>query len=280
MEKPYNSQANEDVYTDGILPIYRVKATIICVFICIAIDIGIAAMWIPISLSETGQVYSFWLLFTIIAILIIPTTLTYIWGYFYARNFQYTVDKKFIRIKYGVIARNRTTIPFSRIQNIAIKQSLIDRILNIYTVAIETAGGSGAAQKGGSIRPEGFIPGLKDPTKLESIIDKLIHEYTQDVPDGVRNKLFLDKDMAFDEFIAYVLMKMTEVDDMKTQIRELRKKQGWTQGELAEKTGVSRQTINYLENGKYVPSLKLALKIAKLFQVPIEAIFELEADEM
>lgn len=52
-----------------------------------------------------------------------------------------------------------------------------------------------------------------------------------------------------------------------------------TQAELAEKVGVSRQTINALEKGKYVPSTVLALKIARLFEVPVEEIFTLEKDD-
>ena len=49
-----------------------------------------------------------------------------------------------------------------------------------------------------------------------------------------------------------------------------------TQGELAQKIGVSRQTINAIESNKYVPFTVLALKIARLFQKPVESIFQLE----
>jgi len=52
-----------------------------------------------------------------------------------------------------------------------------------------------------------------------------------------------------------------------------------TQAELAEKIKVSRQTINTMEAGRYVPSTVLALKIARLFQVRVEDIFELEAHD-
>ena len=52
-----------------------------------------------------------------------------------------------------------------------------------------------------------------------------------------------------------------------------------TQSELAEKIGVSRQTINAMESGKYVPSTVLALKIARLFQKPVEEIFFLEESD-
>ncbi len=61
---------------------------------------------------------------------------------------------------------------------------------------------------------------------------------------------------------------------MKNQLRELRARKEWSQGDLAEKLGVSRQTINAIETEKYDPSLPLAFKIARLFKQPIEDIFE------
>lgn len=61
---------------------------------------------------------------------------------------------------------------------------------------------------------------------------------------------------------------------MKNQLRELRTAKNWSQGELADKLGVSRQTINALETEKYDPSLPLALKIGRLFKRPVEEIFE------
>ena len=61
---------------------------------------------------------------------------------------------------------------------------------------------------------------------------------------------------------------------MKNKLRELRAARAWSQGDLAEKLAVSRQTINAIETEKYDPSLPLALKIAKLFKQPVEEIFE------
>ncbi|QIL19473.1 helix-turn-helix transcriptional regulator [Thermomonas sp. HDW16] len=60
---------------------------------------------------------------------------------------------------------------------------------------------------------------------------------------------------------------------MNNRLRELRDARGWSQGELAERLDVSRQTINALETGKYDPSLPLAFRIARLFQGRIEDIF-------
>lgn len=65
---------------------------------------------------------------------------------------------------------------------------------------------------------------------------------------------------------------------MKTQLRVLRAERGWSQAELAERLDVSRQTVNAIEQEKYDPSLPLAFKIARLFERPIEAIFEPAAD--
>ena len=65
---------------------------------------------------------------------------------------------------------------------------------------------------------------------------------------------------------------------MKNNIRQLRAERGWSQAVMAEKLGVSRQSINAIETGRYDPSLPLAFSIARLFEVPIEAVFDDEAD--
>ena len=61
---------------------------------------------------------------------------------------------------------------------------------------------------------------------------------------------------------------------MKNRLRDLRDKHGWSQGDLADRLEVSRQTVNAIETGKYDPSLPLAFRIAKLFRLSIETIFE------
>lgn len=60
---------------------------------------------------------------------------------------------------------------------------------------------------------------------------------------------------------------------MKNKLRELRATKGWSQSDLADKLGVSRQTINAIETEKYDPSLPLAFKVARLFKSSIEEIF-------
>jgi putative transcriptional regulator len=65
---------------------------------------------------------------------------------------------------------------------------------------------------------------------------------------------------------------------VKNRLRVLRAEQKWSQAELADRVGVSRQTINALEIEKYDPSLPLAYKIARLFGRPIEEIFIYEGD--
>jgi putative transcriptional regulator len=61
---------------------------------------------------------------------------------------------------------------------------------------------------------------------------------------------------------------------MKNRLRELRAARQWSQGDLAQALGVSRQTVNAIETGRYDPSLPLAFKIARLFELPIEQIFQ------
>lgn len=61
---------------------------------------------------------------------------------------------------------------------------------------------------------------------------------------------------------------------LKTKIHELRREKNMGQAELATLVGVRRETIGHLENGRYNPSLKLAMDIAKVFELPVEAMFE------
>lgn len=65
---------------------------------------------------------------------------------------------------------------------------------------------------------------------------------------------------------------------VKNQLKVLRAKHDWSQAKVAELLDVSRQTINAIETGKYDPSLPLAFKIAALFELKIEEIFDPETD--
>jgi putative transcriptional regulator len=67
---------------------------------------------------------------------------------------------------------------------------------------------------------------------------------------------------------------------MKTRIKELRARHNLTQAQLAEKVGVRRETIVFLEKGKYNPSLKLAYLISQVLETPIEEIFIFEEKDL
>jgi len=64
---------------------------------------------------------------------------------------------------------------------------------------------------------------------------------------------------------------------VKNRLKVLRAERDWSQADLAERLGVSRQSVNAVETGKYDPSLPLAFKIARVFGLPIEEIFSDEA---
>ncbi|HEX2815259.1 MAG TPA: helix-turn-helix transcriptional regulator [Phenylobacterium sp.] len=64
---------------------------------------------------------------------------------------------------------------------------------------------------------------------------------------------------------------------MKNRLKVLRAERDWSQADLALRLDVSRQSVNAIETGKYDPSLPLAFRIARLFDAPIEAIFDGEA---
>jgi putative transcriptional regulator len=61
---------------------------------------------------------------------------------------------------------------------------------------------------------------------------------------------------------------------MRNSVRELRSERGLSQGQLASEMGVSRQTINSIEQDRYTPSLPLALALARFFETTVEAMFD------
>ena len=65
---------------------------------------------------------------------------------------------------------------------------------------------------------------------------------------------------------------------MKNRLKVLRAERGWTQADLAAQLSVSRNSVNAIENGKFDPSLPLAFRIARLFELAIEEVFEDDAD--
>ena len=65
-------------------------------------------------------------------------------------------------------------------------------------------------------------------------------------------------------------------DQVRSRVKELRAARGWTQQDLADEVGVSRQSINSIERDRYVPSLPLALLFARVFRTTVDDIFRLE----
>jgi putative transcriptional regulator len=65
---------------------------------------------------------------------------------------------------------------------------------------------------------------------------------------------------------------------VKNRLKVLRAERDWSQSDLADRLEVSRQSVNAIETGRYDPSLPLAFRIAKLFDLPVEAIFSTETD--
>ncbi len=235
---------------------------------------GMFLAWWKIPIEWIYFVYlGFIIFYSVIAAIII---LAYVYNRAYVRNLTYTISEDHIIIRHGVFTKIVATIPYSRIQNINIVNGVFDRMFKTFTVKIETAGSSAAvaSAKSGIVKPEGYIPGLKDPKIIEKKIKEMMTKYSA-VPSGLEDKIFKPEELAFDNFISYILSKMREGEKLKTSITELREKANLSAAELAEKVGVPLQTINYLAEGRYNPSLALAYKIAKVLQCKIEDLFKL-----
>ena len=238
--------------------------------------------WIMYSIAlEEGLFSLLGIIFWIVVIVCVITTigiiiLVAIYENKFVNNFRYVITEDNIVIHHGVFTKVRATIPFSRIQNINIVNGVFDRMFKTFTVKIETAGGAGAAQAAqtGHFRPEGYIPGLRDPHEIENTIKRMMTKYSQ-VPSGLEDKIFKPEEVAFDNFISYILSKMREGEKLKTSIKELMEKANITEVKLAEQVDVPIQTIKYLIEGRYNPSLALAYRIAEVLKCKIEDLFKL-----
>ncbi|MBD3256091.1 MAG: PH domain-containing protein [Candidatus Lokiarchaeota archaeon] len=231
---------------------------------------------VDIGLNQTAEII-FWVLLEVVIIpFIVINIIVHLYLTAYTKNFTYQVSEDNIIIRHGVFTRTKVTIPFIRIQNINVLSGLFDRFFNLYTVKIETAGASGSVSGGTSstFRPEGLIPGIKEPDIIEDKINQMMSKHSK-VPTGLQDKIFKPEELAFDNFISYILSKMREGEKLKTNITTLRERVNLTVGKLAAKVGVPEQTIRYLEEGRYNPSLTLAYKIAQELNCKIEDLFEL-----
>ena len=67
---------------------------------------------------------------------------------------------------------------------------------------------------------------------------------------------------------------------MKSRLKELRARHGWNQSELARRANISRQTISLIEREEFMPSLLIAVKISRVFDIPLEDIFYFDEEEL
>jgi len=236
-------------------------------------------MFVLLSVFE-ADIQLDWALLMIFYLVLIPyvfVLISTIWYQFkYVKMFSFEVLENNLVIHHGVFNRVKATIPYSRIQNINITNGVFDRMYKTFTVKVETAGTSAIASgaQSGHIKPEGYIPGLKDPALIENKIKERLIRYSA-IPSGLEDKIFKPEELAFDNFISYILSKMREGEKLRTSIKERREGAKLTAANLAEKVGVPISTIKYLEEGKYNPSLAVAYKIAEVLDCKIEDLFKL-----
>ena len=221
-----------------------------------------------------------WFFLMIFYFVLIPyvfVLISTVWYEFkYVKMFSFEVLENNLVIRHGVFNRVKATIPYSRIQNINITNGVFDRMYKTFTVKVETAGSSAvtASSQSGHLKPEGYIPGLKNPTLIENKIKERLMRYSA-IPSGLEDKIFKPEELAFDNFISYILSKMREGEKLRTSIKERREGAKLTVANLADKVGVPINTIKYLEEGKYNPSLAVAYKIAEVLNCKIEDLFKL-----
>jgi putative transcriptional regulator len=93
----------------------------------------------------------------------------------------------------------------------------------------------------------------------------------------LRKKMESPLDIRHNTSYAELESQLYMTPSISNRIKELRTTRGWTQEQLAQAVGVSRQSINSIERDRYVPSLELALTFARVFECPTDQIFQLES---
>lgn len=94
----------------------------------------------------------------------------------------------------------------------------------------------------------------------------------------MESQLDKESDRRYSELESRLYMQLDLTTRVINQVKDLRTSRGWTQEQLAQAAGVSRQSINSIERDRYVPSLELALTFARLFECPTDEIFRLEKE--
>lgn len=79
-------------------------------------------------------------------------------------------------------------------------------------------------------------------------------------------------------FIIYINVK--ELINLRNRLKELRARDGYNQTQLAKKAGISRQTVSLIERNDFTPSILTAMKIARIFNEPVESIFIIEEEDL
>ena len=92
----------------------------------------------------------------------------------------------------------------------------------------------------------------------------------------MESRLDIQPHPRYSDLESQLYMTPTITNRVANRVKDLRTARGWTQEQLAQAVGVSRQSINSIERDRYVPSLELALTFARIFACPTDEIFQLE----
>lgn len=93
----------------------------------------------------------------------------------------------------------------------------------------------------------------------------------------MESRLDIQSNPHYSELESQLYMTPTFTNRVTNRVKDLRTARGWTQEQLAQAVGVSRQSINSIERDRYIPSLELALTFARIFACPTDHIFQLES---
>ncbi len=302
-----NGSIDESYKNVELLKIYLIFCIHLAPFLILYLLFYIITLDLDIFIWSFLIPYIFYLLPDLMIIL-------YLYFYYrkFIAKYNYTIEENQIIINRGVNTRKSICIPYKDIQGISISSGFFEKSRHIYSINFETPGDKNIHTLVRIIlsivliiiylifilvflsfiellsfwisfplvilvvfiKTEKNIPGLKEPEILRKMIDDKRNNI-QNTQEEYRNNSVRSEDLAYDEFIGSLLSRIDEGGEIKSFLKKIRENKGLTISDLAKKINVSIKTIQYLEEGRFSPSIVLAYKIAEALNCEVEDLFSL-----
>ncbi len=158
-------------------------------------------LWVVLLLAVDKLIFS---LFVVGWVILMPLILLWIPAFY--KSLEYIIDSDSVKMRKGVFWRKRVTVPYTKITNIDVTQGPIQRIFNIGTIHIQTAGAGGAPGAQAELR----LLGIRDTDGLKDTIMERVRGYTISAPEEVKKEVVQESDS---EIFRHMLKELTAIHE-------------------------------------------------------------------